>query len=192
MCSPIIAAVGLQIASGAYTAYQQKKEGDAEGEYYNYLSNQSATHGNLATQRGQQQSELIQDQAARQGKDLKAQGAQVSASQKAGIAASGIDSSSVTAQDIASDTFSKQKMDEMALRYNSDVASWETETGAKYEKYGYDSEAGQYSIAGKNARKAGKTRAFSTLLGTASSVAGSNLLKTASKKSTAYRSAWRR
>lgn len=78
----------------------------------------------------------------------------------------------VTADEIAADNISRQKLDEANLRYNADINSWEANEAAKYENYQYQEQARQSRTAGKNAKKSGKTQAFTTLLGTAASVAG--------------------
>jgi len=170
MCSPV-AVIGLSAAAGVYSAYNQYQQGNSEGQYYNYLSNQSAQQGQLALERGKQQAKVIQDLASHQIKDLKTAGAQMSASQRAALAANGIDASSVTAQDIATDTLSKQDMDELAIRYNANTRAWEAQTDANYQDYAARAEADQYRYASRNARRAGKTNAFSTLLGTAATTA---------------------
>jgi len=65
---------------------------------------------------------------------------------------------------------SKERLDELALRYNADVNSWQATEEAKNRNWSLQNQAGQLEFAGKNARIAAKRNAFSTLLGTAASV----------------------
>lgn len=170
MCDPLtITAVGLTAAAGGIGAYNQYQEGVATKNYYDAQAQQAQNEGQLALQQGQKQSELIQDTAKVQGKQLKTSQSQFNASQRAEMAASGLQGGS--AEDILNTSFNTQQMDEMALRYNANVKSWETTESAKYKNYALGVQADQYRVAGKNAKRAGKMNAFSTLLGTAGSLA---------------------
>lgn len=91
----------------------------------------------------------------------------------------------VTAEDIANDTFNKQRLDELAIRYNADVKSWETNTQAANQNWAAQTQANQYRYAAKNAKHAGKIAAFTTLLGTATSTA--SMLGAAGQKLRAHR-----
>lgn len=165
MCDPVTA---LTVASGAFSAYSQYQQGVAESQYYSTVAKQKEIEGKLAVERGQKQSELIQDTAKMEGKQFQRDAAQFKASQRAQLAASGI--YGVTAEDIALDTLDKQRLDEMTLRYNADVKSYETTEGAKFQNYALQSEASQLRTAGKNAKRAAGRNMFSTLLGTATTV----------------------
>lgn len=184
MCVPLIAvAAAATLASGATTAYSQYQTGAAQNKYYNYMAENSNTEAGYAVAQGQQaikngelQSKLIQDQASAEGKSLKTQQAEFNASQKATLAANGV--YGVTADDIQNNTLSKEKLDEMTLRYNADVKSYEVTTDASYKNQAYqyqawqsNVQADQYRYQGKASAQAGKTQAFTTLLSTASSVA---------------------
>lgn len=172
MCDPITATVvATTVATGAYTAYNQYSAGRAEQNYNNAQAFQQDQQGKMALQQGERQSTAIQDTAKIQGKQFKTEAAQYNASQRAALAANGLQG--VTAEDIQSDTINKQKLDEAAIRYNADVKSWESNENAKNENYAYQEQAKGYRNAGRNARAAGKREAFTTLLGTASSVASS-------------------
>ena len=168
VCVPVIAA-GLTIGSGIYNAFNQYQEGVAAKKYYDYQAGQAQQEGQLALQQGQKQSELIQDTAKVQGKQLATSQAEFNASQRAALGASGNIGGS--AEDVINSTFTKQQLDESLLRYNANVNSWQTTESAKYKNYALGVQADQYRYAGKNAKYAGKTKAFSTLLGTAASVA---------------------
>lgn len=172
MCAPVVAA--LTVASGVTQAYGDYKSGIATQKYNQYQADVSRQQGALGLQQAEIQSRLIQDSAKGQGKQLKTNQAEFNASQRAALSAAGVNG--VTAQDIVSDTFNKQQLDEQTLRYNADVKAWEVNTNAANQNWALNEEANQFEQAGKNAKKAGKTKVFSTLLSTASSV-GSNFLK---------------
>lgn len=180
MCTPL-AIAGATAASGLTQAYGQYQEGVANSKYYQYQADQARQEGKIAIERGQRQSELIQDTAKAEGKNLKTSQAEYNASQKVALAASGM--SGTTAENIALDSMNKQQMDEAVLRYNYDTKSYEVTEGAKYQKYASDVAADQYGYASKNAKRAGKMAAFNTLLGTAASVAAIGALGAGGAKS---------
>ncbi|NJO00346.1 MAG: hypothetical protein HC880_00520 [Bacteroidia bacterium] len=167
MCAPIltVAAVGLQVAAGAYNAYNENENAKAQQQYYNHLAAQNEAQGRFEINRGNVQSKAIQDVAKEQGKQFQSDAARQNSSQRAQLAAQGI--TGVTAEDISNDSFNRQKLDELSLRYNADVKSYEVLTDAQYKKYALDSQASQYRFAGEQARAAGKRNVFQTLLGTA-------------------------
>lgn len=190
MCAPALA-IPLIAAAGVYTAVNQYQEGAASQKYYNYLADQNEQEANLALDVGKQrsdmaldasrkQSNIIQDVQKIEGKQLTEQGDKFNASQRAALAALGI--SGVTAENLTVDSFNKQKIDEANLRYNADLRSYEALEGGRASSYEALTNADQqawYSrtlasqnrYAGKAAKQAGKSKMFSTLLGTASSVA---------------------
>lgn len=188
MCNLMAIAIGATVAAGGASAYTQYQAGAAENKYYKQLAAQSdleagnaLLEGQYALERGRQQSKVIQDVASQESKQLKGNQAAFNAATRAQLASQGI--SGVTAEDIAKTNLSKQQMDELALRYNADVKSYEAMTRAGYEdyqsrfkSYGLKTQAGQQRYAGKAAKYAGKVGAFNTLLGTAASVAAIGLL----------------
>lgn len=172
MCDPVTLTVvaGTAIAAGGgYTAYNQYKEGVAADKYYQYQADQTNQEAAAVMRQGEQQSNLIQDTAKVQGKELKTQQGEFNASNKVIAAAMGMAGGSV--EDAVSNNLSKQQMDEALLRYNADVKSWETREGAKNKNWALGVQADQLRYAGKNAKAAGKRKSISTLLGTAASVA---------------------
>ena len=88
------------------------------------------------------------------------------------MVANGIDLSSVTSADLASSDMSRAKLDELAIRYNADISTWNTMEDAKYKKWAQYTAAGQSRQTGANMKSAGTTKSFTTLLSTASSVFG--------------------
>jgi len=172
MCEPLtIAAMTAMAASGGMQAYSQYQQGSAASRYSNRMAEQSRIEGELALQAGKKQSELVQDAAKVEGKRHKVMVGDLESAQRAALVKSGIDLSSVTAEDIAGDSMSKAKLDELMLRFNADSKSWAIMQDAKYRKWGAEEQAKQHEYSGKVAKKAGQMGMFSTLLGTAGSMA---------------------
>lgn len=170
MCEPTTIALIGTAAAGGLQAYGQYQQGKSQNSYYQYLAGQSKLDAQASYDRAMKQSELIGDTATIQNKNLALKTAELSATQKAQLAASGVDLSSVSAQDLTMDTMTKAKMDEMMIRRNANLNSWETEEKGRLDLWQGEQRAKQYSYAGKDAKHAAKINAAATLLGTAASV----------------------
>jgi len=132
-----------------------------------------------------------QDAAADESKRLAKEVAQLTGKQKATIGAMGV--SGVTASDIATSTFDQSRLDQLAIRYNANIKSasirdqalkdvwflgeqskydlWALGEETKMQTWSKESEASQYSLAGKQAKKAGQISAATTIFNTAASMA---------------------
>jgi len=174
MCSPTLilftASTALQVASGYQQAAAQRAAGDAEGNYYDAIAESSRRQGELELQRGQKQSEIYQEEAKEKGKQIKREGAEVSAGQKTALAASGVYGGVTAIEDIPTSTMTKVMEDELALRYNADYKSWGATTDASYKNWAAQAQATNYEYAGRYSRYAGKINARNTILGTWSNV----------------------
>ena len=170
MCDPISIGIGLTAVSTGLGAYGQYQEGRANAKQYEYSAAVARQEGEAALKRGETQANLIQDSAKAEGLRQAQSVAQLSASQRAALAANGI--TGVTSEDITLDTANKAKMDEMAIRHNADLQSWSAKNQGIYENWQSQAQATQYDAAAKNAKKASKIGIFSTLLGGAAQVAG--------------------
>lgn len=173
MCNPAAVFMGAQVVGGAAQANAAQQEGRAQQRYYEYLAGQNEKQAQAAIQSGEDQTSLIQDSAATETSNLRRSQRQFVGSQKVALAANGVPLSSVTAEDLAHDTFKKEEMDAETIRYNADVKSWEAQTSARNQAVALRDQASGYRMAGANARRAGDTAAVTSLLGTATSVAGS-------------------
>jgi hypothetical protein len=158
-------AVGATVASGAYSAHSQYAQGLAQKNLYEAQAAQAREQGALAIRESERQSTLVQDTAKEEGRRLKESQAEFNASSRAAMAAAGVYGG--TAEDILSSNISKEQRDEMALRYNADVKSWEAITQGRYSKWASDVESENLEYAGRQAKKSGKRAAIGTLLGTA-------------------------
>lgn len=164
------AALGLQGAGTGYAAYGDYVEGLAQQRYYKYKAAQNKTQQALVLNEGQQEANAAEDYGMKQTKILKGKVAETEGAQAAGQAASGA-AGSVTATDIARDTFNKAKMDELAIKFNADQAAFKAINNSKLQAWQLGEEARGNEFAGEYAKWAGKRKAFSTLLSGSSQVA---------------------
>jgi len=162
--------------AGGLQAYGQYKEGAATNKYMKGVANIQEEQGRIELARGEKQAELIQDSAKFTGKKQQTEAAQIASAQRATLVANGIDLSSVTSADLATETIEKSRLDELAIRYNADINSWNTTEDAKFKKWSLDTQASQSRATGRNALASGKRSAFTTLLSTAGSMAAGGLL----------------
>ncbi|GAA0567440.1 hypothetical protein ACFQH5_15670 [Halomonas salifodinae] len=154
MCEPTTLAYiagGLQLAQGV-AGYQQAR---AQGKYQQAVAEQNA--------RAQEQQ--AQDARARgvvAGEEQRDRARQVGARQATGLAASGLDISSGTSLDLFAETATLGE-------YDAQVA----ENNAYREAFGFQTRAAESRASGRNARQAGRNRAFGTLLTSGASAANS-------------------
>jgi len=208
---------GMQIG-GAQASYQANIDaGIAANDYYQYLADTADINAGLVEETGKRQMKYIKDAAIRQSKyiaeaaeinvdqavdaaarDTRILGravSQVEGQQKTTLAAAGIGGGSVTGEDIAMDTFNKAKLDEMTIRFNADLKSWDILRSAKIaqDENNYTvsnniweiwnttknaaanarSSAYGYRLAGRNAIIAGNNNANASLLGSIGSIGNS-------------------
>lgn len=169
MCAPPLI-LGAMAVAGGMQAYGQYQEGSSSNKYYQYLAGQSRLQGEAAVTRAQRQAEVVQDSAKLEGKEQAVKTAQTAGAQRAAMAAMGLDPTSVTGQDVTLDSYSKAKLDEAMIRRNADLQTWSLTEEGKFSKWAADQQADQYSVAGKQAKRAGKIGAFTTILATAASM----------------------
>lgn len=164
------AAIGLQVAGSASSAYSAQQAGLAQEGYYKYVARQADSEANLAEAAGAKTAHSIEDAAAYEFSRMRRGVRQTQGAQAAALAASG-NAGTTTAEDIARDTVDKARLDEMVIHYNADSQAGETLRQAGLSAYNLRSQAEGYRMAGSNARAAGDRAFVSTLLGGASSVA---------------------
>jgi hypothetical protein len=170
-CDPTggIATMAVMAIGGGMQAYGQMEQGKQQNQYYQYLAGQSRMEGAAAVARADAQNRILNESGAIEGKNLAEKAAVTSSAQKAEMAASGV--SGVTAQDITLDTARKVSNDEMMLRRNYGLQSNSVLDEGKYANWQANEQAGLYGWSGKQAKRAGNIGAFTTLLGTAASMA---------------------
>ena len=106
----------------------------------------------------ERQANIIQQAASRDIATLNQEGKSFKASQTAASAASGMTGQAL--EDLLMDTTTKIKLDELAIKQNTNSQIIDLQNQASFNR-----------VSGKNAARSGKTKAYSTLLGTAGSVA---------------------
>lgn len=164
-----LAGVGLAAATGGVAMYGQYQAGQSQDKYYKALADQNDKEAAMAQETADQQTTILQGEAAQKSKELKGDIRTVKGSQKAAMAAMGI--YGVTADDIMADTTNKEKLDEANIRYNADVSSWSVKEGAKQKGWALTNQGSLYRMSGASAKTSSYINMTSTLLGTASSIA---------------------
>jgi len=194
MCGPIslpIAAVTIAAATGTTKAYGQYQEGQATAKMNEYQGALARQRSILTQQYAEQQKRAeeeaaefnvtgVQSVAAEESKRLSRDVAALTGAQRATLGALGV--SGVTAEDITGSTFDRAKLDQIAIRYNANLKSWQIREAAKrniweigeetkQSTWALGSESQQYSVAARQARRAAAIKVTGTLLGTAVSMA---------------------
>jgi hypothetical protein len=183
----VIMAVGG--ATGAYGAYSEgsstsamyraaARNAELQKDIYRRTAEQNTARTKAAMERNI--SATMMD-ASMQAKSVQQIAEATAGTQKATSAAMGVGGGSVSQADALLDTFDKQKMDEMAIRYNADAAAagitdegnqrlWDIQYDLQNKLWAADVEKQQYEYAAKNAKKAGNIKALGSILDTASSI----------------------
>jgi hypothetical protein len=174
MCSVPGAIIGgLQLAGSAMSAYGAYKEGRAKEDYYNAVAETNDSQAKEVLKSGVANQTLIQDQALRDTVTIKQHGKQVSAGQRASMAANGVALSSATAEDVQRDVFTQEKLDELAIRYSADQKTREIGDSASFQAKDLRKQAQLNRQSAREARQAGAFNLGATLLGSAGAVGSS-------------------
>lgn len=176
MCSPSLITMGLQVGGGVIAAKGAEMQGEASSNYYNYLGDMDMMQARILEAEAERKVGYVQDEAARRSALVGQTAKKTLASQVAVGAAAGIGSGSAVMEAIADESSRNATLDEMAIRYNADVASYETKVKGKYEAWGLREKARGEYYSGQNARAAGKMNFWASILGT-----GSNIFNTWNK-----------
>ena len=184
--------VGVLAISAGVAATGAIMAGNASSNQYKYQAKVAQMRGYLARRTADQNITLVKQNAEQNTTATQLDAsfatkanqravAGVRGTQKAVLAANGM-GDSVTAADIALDTFDKAKMDEIAIRYNADAKSaaiannanqqiWNLNNEAANAEWGANVESAQDTMAAGNARTAGYFGAANSIMGAASSYA---------------------
>lgn len=174
MCSPSQAA-GASAAgstvSGLFGAYGAVQGGYAKQDYYNSLAGTQDDNASEVLRTADTNVTRVQDVAAQEGKTVHQQGKMVEGAQKVSMAANGVGAGSASAEDVARDSFNKEKLDELAIRYNADLKSNDIRNQAKFKADDLRKQAAMSRTAGKNAVTSGWESGIGSLLGSATQLA---------------------
>lgn len=172
MCDPLTATFAtLQVAGAVQGASSANKAGKANAAYYKSLADANEVAAGEVLKAGRIKENMAQAQAGRDTEIIQRESADLRAKQVAIAAANGMGAGSVTAEDIGSDTLTRQRMDELAIRYNADMDSWAAKTDAQNQAWDLRSQAGFNRQSAVNARQAGRNNAIASLIGGATSLA---------------------
>lgn len=164
----ILIAIAAMQALGSF--FSSNKQAEMQGKYYSFLADQSKLKADLLKKAGEEEVTYAQDEGARLSKDLAKNIKQLDAVQKTTMISQGIELGSVTAEDIATDTLSKEKLDEMAIRYNADLKSYQARKSASLQALQAYGEAASLGLSGQMQSSATRLNAYSSLLGNASQI----------------------
>lgn len=170
MCSVMGAAMTAQGAGGVLSAYSSINQGRMQERQYNFMADTKDLQAKVIETTAERQVTDTADAAARDTAKLNRQGRQFAASQRAAMAAAGVEG--VTAEDLAGDTQDKLALDEAAIRFNANSQSLAIRRAADMEAWSLRTGGRMDRIYGADARAAGNIGAISSILGTAASVAG--------------------
>lgn len=160
---PIISAVlsSVSAIAGGVMAYQGSVAQAKQLKYSQAVLEQQAKNTEMIADK---KSEMEQYKASQDAKQLQRKYMVLEGSMEAARAGSGIGGGSVSEGDIATDIFKTQKVDEMTIRHNADLASWNIREEGKYSAWAARAEASGYGLAAKDALKAGKMALMSSIL----------------------------
>ena len=171
MCDPVtltVTGIVLASAAGGVAAYGQYQAGQASDAYYKALADQNDREAQMAKDTADQQTSILQNEAAQKSKELSGDVKTIKGTQKASMAAMGL--YGITADDILGDTVNKAKLDAANIRYNADIQSWALKKEANERGWALNNQANAFRMAGKQAKTASYLNMTATLLGTASSI----------------------
>ena len=164
MCTLAAAAIGASIIGTGVSAYGQMQQGKAAAGQANYQAAVDRNNKIIADRQAEDAIKRGQNEEEEQRRKV----AQVKGSQRTAFAARGIDLGSDVVIDTLSDTAMLGELDALTIRNNAAREAY----GYRVQGMNYEASAQNNALAAKNAKSAGKTAMFSTLLSGASSVAG--------------------
>lgn len=168
MCVPAVvigvAAIGLQIAGGVMRANAAKQQAEAaaqgnlaDARYYEHLAGGAVEQAGYVRATAKKQVDIIATGAAGAATATRQKGERILGAQRAGFAAAGVGAGSVTAMDVALDTLEREQQDEELIRYNANVAAWDTNNQATITAEGLLTQAEGYRMGAASSRRAAET-----------------------------------
>jgi hypothetical protein len=162
MCSAEGAVLGAMGAATVYSAIQTKKAGKSQEAYYQYMASLSEKNREEALVQGEENAYYAQEQGIQTLREFKDQKSKFQGTQKASLAAAGIQG--VTAEDIITDSETRLKMDEIAIQYNTELAVYGAKRSATIQGQMLTQQAAQYGYQGAAARIGSTMASYGTLL----------------------------
>lgn len=153
MCEPATIMATVAVVQGAFTAQQQVQQGRYQRGVAEYNARVAENEAQETINKGVE-AENIQRRKT----------AELISKQRAQLGAANIELGSGSALQLQEDAAALGEADALRIRSNFEDRAESLETGAEFTRE-----------AGRQAERAGRTAAFTTLLGTAASVAGSGV-----------------
>lgn len=166
-----VTAISMVVISTGVSAYSSYSQGQAQKKMNQYNADVAAQQAKIEAKTAETNITMVQNEAAEEAKIQRRNLAAVRGEQKGILAASGVWGDSVTATDIEKTTLDTAELDREAIRYKADSKSFALKTGSDADIWNLKTQEGMYSMAGKNAARAGNIGAASSLLEGASKVA---------------------
>ncbi len=163
---------GLAVGAGIMGAAGQYVAGNAQRDSYYAQAAALESQAALSQQAAQRQVKYDLQNAAQSVKEVRRAGRQNYAKQLTAAAGSGMDFSSVSFQDAVLDSLRAENEDIDLIKRTASRQAYETNLQAELNSIEASSQAAQARLAGRTAAKAGRINAFSSLLSSASMVAG--------------------
>lgn len=163
---------GLAVGAGIMGAAGQYIAGNAQRDSYYAQAAALESQAALSQQAAQRQVKYDLQNAAQSVKEIRRSGRQNYAKQLTAAAGSGMDFSSVSFQDAVLDSLRAENEDIDLIKRTASQQAYETNLQAELNSIEAKSQAAQSRLAGRTAAKAGRINAFSSLLSSASMVAG--------------------
>jgi hypothetical protein len=142
-------------------AYENSKAQVKQYKYAQAVSEQEALNAERVADK---KSEMAQYKASQDAKQLQREYMVLEGAAESSRAASGLGGGSVSEGDIATDIFKTRKLDEMTIRHNADLASWEFRNEGAMKAWAARTEGEQYGMAAKAAKKAGEMSLMTSIL----------------------------
>jgi len=146
----------LSILSTVVGVTSAVSESKAQASAYENQANAADQNAKIAGK----QAEISAQNGAEQEKLMRQRGAAVAGSQKAGFAASGLDSAAGSPLDVLTDTYNQNELDALAIRKNSANQVW----GLQANQTNYNNQASAARSSAKNAKTAGMIKAAGSVL----------------------------
>lgn len=166
------AATGITVSGGIMSATGQYVSGRAERDFYNASASALEQQAVLDANAAQRQIKYDVQHAAENVKQVRRSGRQNYANQLIAAAAGGVDFSSVSFQDVVLDSLRAEQEDINYIKTTASRQAYETQLQAELNSISANARAKQQRLSASAAYKTGKLNAFSSLLSSASSVAG--------------------
>lgn len=155
----------ISSAGNAYNQYQtEKAQGEYQSAMYRLNAQMAAFKGELAISSGERTARLALKRGYKESAMVRRAGKQTAGSQKAALAAQGIDIGSGSAADIIAETEAMSELDQIEIQKNARLDALTIKNNAWREAWGYKQQASIYGSEGEMALSTSKRKATTSLL----------------------------